>query len=426
MKSKFYILTSFLLLLSASMSAQYYEGKQAEELHPGATVVVFSNPTNAPSKIVFKKGEVTEPAFFNGMRALFRMQPADSWKKYKSESDEISMTHHRYQQYYNGVKVEHGEYILHEKNNSIETANGIFYDGLQLPVQPMLSENDARINALLDVRAVMYKWQIKAEEELLRKMTGNDRATYFPAGELVVTPIESGGKKPSFSLAYKFDVYAHEPMSRQYIYVDAISGRVVKKINRICEFIANGTLTTKYNGVQTLVTDSTGPGSYRLRDLSRGGNVETYDMNSGTTYGAAVDFTDTDNIWDDTTNMDNAAYDAHYGAQMTYDYYMTAHNRNSYDNLGSPIRSYVHFFSNYNNAFWNGSVMSYGDGNGVNFSPLTTLDVCGHEITHGVTAFSSNLVYSYESGALNESFRDNCGMCVDFFSKSGGGKFPIR
>jgi Zn-dependent metalloprotease len=104
---------------------------------------------------------------------------------------------------------------------------------------------------------------------------------------------------------------------------------------------------------------------------------------------------------------------------------LTFFNRNGYDNLGSPFRSYVHFFTGYNNAFWNVSFMSYGDGNGTNYSPLTTLDVCAHELTHGVTEHSSNLIYANESGALNESFSDIAGVSVDYFANPGGANFLI-
>jgi Zn-dependent metalloprotease len=223
--------------------------------------------------------------------------------------------HHRYQQYYQGLKVEQGEYILHEKNNYIVSANGVFYKNLTLPAVPALSEAAALKSALADVNAARYKWQMPEEEALLKKIEKNSQATYYPKGELLVVPINENNKKASFTLAYKFDVYADEPMSRQYIYVDAFTGKIVKKISRICEFIATGTATTMYNGVKTIITDSVSPGNYRLRDISRGGGVETYNMLTGTNYGAAVDFTDADNIWNTTANQDHAAYDAHYGAR---------------------------------------------------------------------------------------------------------------
>ena len=81
-------------------------------------------------------------------------------------------------------------------------------------------------------------------------------------------------------------------------------------------------------------------------------------MRKGTSYGAAVDFLDTDNNWNNVnSNKDETATDAHWGAEMTYDYFSKEHSRNSFDGNGAKIISYVHYGSNYNNAFWNGSYM---------------------------------------------------------------------
>ena len=93
-------------------------------------------------------------------------------------------------------------------------------------------------------------------------------------------------------------------------------------------------------------------------------------------------------------------------------------NRNSFDDDGAKIRSYVHYGNNYSNAFWNGVVMTYGDGNGTSWNPLTSIDVCGHEVTHAVTTYSAGLIYAYESGALNESFSDIFGNAIEYYADS--------
>ncbi len=99
-----------------------------------------------------------------------------------------------------------------------------------------------------------------------------------------------------------------------------------------------------------------------------------------------------------------AAYD---NAGLTYDYFKAKFNRDSFNNGGAQIRSTVHVSVNYNNAYWNGSQMAYGDGDGYYFSPLSeSADVVVHELGHAVTQYSANLVYQNESGALNEAFSD--------------------
>ena len=102
---------------------------------------------------------------------------------------------------------------------------------------------------------------------------------------------------------------------------------------------------------------------------------------------------------------------------MTYDYFKNIHGRNSYDNSGGVLKSYVHYGVNYVNAGWNGVFhhMIYGDGN-ASVDILTSLDIVAHEIGHGITQFTAGLVYSGESGAINESFSDIWGVCVQNYA----------
>jgi len=97
----------------------------------------------------------------------------------------------------------------------------------------------------------------------------------------------------------------------------------------------------------------------------------------------------------------------------TYDFYLTAYNRNSIDDNGMRLDSSVHYDSNFDNAFWDGQQMVYGDGDQTIFDRFTKcLDVVGHELTHGVTAATANLDYQGQSGALNESMSDVFGSLV--------------
>jgi thermolysin len=156
-----------------------------------------------------------------------------------------------------------------------------------------------------------------------------------------------------------------------------------------------------------------------MEDISR--KVGTFDNRNTTS--STYRFADANNIWD--SSSQRAGVDAHYGAEKFYDYYLNTHNRRGIDGNGGPgyylsidgvtalVSSKVHYGVNYNNAFWNGSYMTYGDGDGVRFSPLVTLDICGHEMQHGVTERTANLVYSGESGALNESWSDVFGALLE-------------
>ncbi len=104
---------------------------------------------------------------------------------------------------------------------------------------------------------------------------------------------------------------------------------------------------------------------------------------------------------------------------MVYDYWKSKHNRLSFDGKDSKIKSFIHSSFFYDNAFWNGSAMTYGDGTGTaanGFRPLTSLDVCGHEIGHGVCEFTADLVYEKESGAMNEGFSDIWAAAIEYYA----------
>jgi Zn-dependent metalloprotease len=112
----------------------------------------------------------------------------------------------------------------------------------------------------------------------------------------------------------------------------------------------------------------------------------------------------------------NEAYD---GFGATYKFFWEVFGRNSMDNAGMPLLGLVHYSTNYANAFWDGQGhMFFGDGDGQLFVRLTkSLDVIGHELTHGVTQYESNFVYQGQSGALNESMSDVFGSLTKQYKK---------
>ncbi|WP_148232279.1 M4 family metallopeptidase [Janibacter sp. HTCC2649] len=210
--------------------------------------------------------------------------------------------------------------------------------------------------------------------------------------------------------------------SRLHTWVDAGSGKVVNSADEIHE--ADGTGSSLYSGtvgIQTTLSGST----YQLKDATRG-NSQIGDMANkedsilctllqiGCTTGTL--YTDADNAWGNGTNANRqtAAVDAAYGQARTWDYFKNAHGRNGIWNTGQGSPSRVHYGSGYVNAFWDGKQMTYGDGDGTSFGPLVSLDVAGHEMSHGVTENSANLTYSKESGGLNESTSDIFGSMVEF------------
>ena len=120
----------------------------------------------------------------------------------------------------------------------------------------------------------------------------------------------------------------------------------------------------------------------------------------------------------DKKNKDTTINEAYDGSGQTYDFYLKIFNRNSVDGQGMRLDSTVHYRRNFNNAFWNGQQMVYGDGDGDIFNRFTkSLDVIGHELTHGVTQFTAGLVYQDQPGALNEHISDVFGSLVKQHAK---------
>src|SRR5262249_32790833 len=166
---------------------------------------------------------------------------------------------------------------------------------------------------------------------------------------------------------------------RQFIWIDAHTGMLLLDFSQITDALSRGIYTT--NGSSAL------PGTLVRTE----GGPATGDTDADLAYEFAGD---------------------------TYNYYAQQHGRNGFDNQGSTIRSTVHYCPssnncNYQNAFWNGSQMVYGNG----FSAAD--DVDAHELTHAVTQYSANLFYYMQPGALNESYSDIFGETVDLLNGRG-------
>jgi bacillolysin len=388
-------LFTFLLLfafLCTTTFGQKYE-KQNVDRNGNPTFVKFDTKAKTFSKTETKAV----------LSSMFNMTKNEEYKSVRSEKDQIGYSHERFQQYFKGIRVEYGVYIVHSRNGAIKSLGGDYKLIKDINTTPSLSSELATEKAYAFVNAQQY-------------VTDN---TDNAAPELVIVAHDYD-KHPKdvykMVLAYKIDVYASKPLSRDYIYVNAHNGEIVHTNAIIKTAVETGSADTRYSGTKTITTDSYN-GSYRLRDYSRGDGIITYDCNTSTSYTSAVDFTDLDNNWTaaefDNAAKDNGALDAHWAGMVTYDYFNDVHGRNSFDGNGALMKTYVHFDSNYENAYWNGSVFTFGDGAST-FDILTSLDVFGHEFGHAVCSYTADLIYSKEPGALNEAFSDIWGCAVEY------------
>ncbi len=404
------LLAGLLFTLSITSYSQNLFNKEADAMVENSSFVKLNKQSKTVEFIKFSENAISFKGDKNAalfLKKSLKLKDNSELKLKRKKTDKIGYTHFKFDQYCNDIRVDGKAYNLHYKNNKLISGNGEYINSDIKYSSPSISYSNALKIATNEIGATKYSWDT------------NQKIEKSKLGELVY--IEHNNK---ILLSYKFDIFSYEPMSRYYVYIDAISGEFIKKVSRIYHEDRTGTAETMYNGTRQITTDFSG-GIYTLSESGRGGGIITYDLNNGTDYASAVDFTDDDNFWNTTANHDNAAYDAHLGSEATYDYYLNVHSRNSFDDAGSAIISYVHYDAGYINAFWNGSFMTYGDGDGVNYFPFTCTDIIGHEITHGVTEHSANLVYAYESGALNESFSDIFGTCIDFYLNPGSANWIL-
>jgi zinc metalloprotease ZmpA len=206
--------------------------------------------------------------------------------------------------------------------------------------------------------------------------------------------------------------------SEMHVIVDALDGHMLDT----WDGVETATGNSFHSGVVTISTSGVDP-SFVLSDPTRGTALypsRTADLNN-LTGGSGTVFGDTDDVWGNGELSDRASVgvDAHYGGALTWDYYKNVHGRSGIGNDGRGALSRVHYGVNYANAFWQDSCfcMTYGDGDAT-WKPLTSIDIAGHEMSHGVTSRTAKLTYSRESGGLNEANSDIFGTMVEFYANN--------
>ncbi|MGK7389714.1 MAG: M4 family metallopeptidase [Candidatus Cyclobacteriaceae bacterium M2_1C_046] len=350
------------------------------------------------------------------LNLLLKTKNKDSFQFKKAKKDKYGIIHTRYQQYYENLKVEGAEYIVHEKLNEHYKFNGNYIQLEGINTAPNITKTKALDFALNEVNANLYKWESKEMEEFIKIKNNDISATYFPEGDLLLTEISKSGE---WRLVWKFNISAIDPFLSESVYVDAINGNVIKRISLMRDINSVGSAQTKYSGTRTLISDSF-TGGFRLREERNGINIQTLNLQEGTLLANAVDFVDNDNSWTsaehDNTDEDLIALDVHWGIEQIVDYFTQVHSRNSIDDAGMDVLSYVHYSTGWDNARWDSDdqVMLFGDGN--TYDPLVSIDICAHEFAHGVDQHEAALEYEYESGAINEGLSDIWGAAIEFWA----------
>ncbi|MBE8472726.1 M4 family metallopeptidase [Streptomyces justiciae] len=314
--------------------------------------------------------------------------------------DADGTVHTRYERTYDGLPVLGGDLVVHESKSGATkgvtkaTTRTIKVSSLT----PKLTVAKAEKQALSAAKAAGSE---KTAADGARKVIWAGSGTPVLAYETIVGGFQDDGTP-----------------NQLHVITDAATGEKLFEYQGIEN--ATGTGKSLYSGTVSLTTTLSGS-TYQLTDGSRGSH-KTYNKAHGTSSSAGTLFTDADNTWgtgaaSSSTTDQTAAVDAAYGAAETWDFYKSTFGRSGIKNNGVAAYSRVHYGNAYVNAFWDDSCfcMTYGDGES-NTHPLTSLDVAGHEMSHGVTSNTAGLNYSGESGGLNEATSDIFGTGVEFYA----------
>lgn len=343
--------------------------------------------------------------------SLVRRAAADAFVARDVIIDANGTEHVRFDRTYNGLPMIGGDVVVHSRNGKLAGTSETLATAARPGLRPQLRSDQAIV---------------AAGARFGSKFIG------APSSRMVVYAL---GTAPVLAHEVIFNgIKADQTPTEMHYFVDATNGRILNQWDSVqtakpgpggsgsCVGATSVAGTGKTMAVGDVVLNTTKCGSsYQMVDMTRGGGA-THNMSMKTSGMGAV-FTGSTNIWGNNliSNAQTVAADAHYGIAMTWDYYKTQHGRNGIANDGVGAISRVHYGRNYQNAFWSDSCfcMTFGDGdNGASILPLVAMDVAGHEMSHGVTSRTAKLVYSGESGGLNEANSDIFGTMVEYYANN--------
>ncbi len=363
------------LVASQTMAMRPVDGRRLPGMTPAAAdLSVFphveraaiEDATGIPSWVSGDLGQLPRgervtaaETYVRSLGRAFKIRPSDDFQVTRMFTDRLGETHIRVRQLHEGIPVDGADLYLHlDANGNVRVINGHIGADIETPPVPEISGQDA----------VAFFVQRQGVEEI--SLETEPQLVYYTRAE-----------EPVF-LAWRFEASWSDGQAsyKERIYIDAQDGTVLDRQGLIW--------AAKYRKIYTANYGTSLPGSLLFTE---GGS-----------------------------SSDSAAMAAYNNLGYTYDFYKNVFGRDSYDGSGSSLIATVHYSSNYNNAYWNGSQMVFGDGDGSTFSNLASaLDVVAHELTHAVTEYTANLTYSYESGALNEATSDIMGCACEAYHDGG-------
>jgi len=400
------------LLLIALVSIAVSTAPSAQER--GGRLVMLGDSRNVADLQVLRGWDARVSAMLRGGGLRVRRVDGDDLV--------AGRQHERLDQVFQGVRVYGGEIVRQLDNGQTVSVFGRLYEGIAIDTEPVLTPVEAAA--------------------VVTRLTGVP-LTAANEPQLVVLPRDEG----DFVLAYQARVATDADI--RVLFIDAKSGALAFSYSDLQTTVGTG---TGVRGDTKKISTAERSGVYRAWDQLRPATIYTFDMkgdlnrtiaflNNQVTLGESDMSADTDNVWEDAATVDGHVY-----AGLTYDYFFKRYNRQGLDGQNLRMATLVHpvrredVYSQppsvvntyYLNAFYHGNgIMVYGEGlpvgmtsGGYHWTYFSgALDVVSHELTHGVTDFTSDLIYRNESGALNEAFSDIMGTSVEFFYQEAGAAY---
>lgn len=434
---KLTLLVGGLLSLSVHSSmAQFQARKGVTAPYPKEKISQLAKEVRADGWILFKETLKEKPQEIAGKhKEALGLGSADELQATEALTDELGITRYRYTQYHGKWPVQGADFSIYGKAEKSLFANGRLVQTLPSPQVPAVTESQALATALANVPAKRYLWQDLRQEQQLRISKRDSSATNYPKGQILyaLTANDGNAEGTIHRLAYRFDIMRLDPEAYEAVYIDAITGRLL----RISSLMSNGScqdnqVDTWYNGNRYVGTwwDSNS-NNFKLQDFCRGGYI--YTKYSDGTGSSASEFANgyfitasgsENNALNTNWNWDfkaKSAATAHYGVQAAHYFFKTEYGRNGPANRNRDIRVAVNNLQN--NAYYyqlndaDYIVVGRWYRNGANGRSLAETDVMAHEFTHGVVKTSAGLDGG-EADALNESFGDIFGEMVERYNNS--------
>ncbi|MEJ1368392.1 MAG: M4 family metallopeptidase [Candidatus Sedimenticola sp. (ex Thyasira tokunagai)] len=353
------------------------------------------NSASAAERIVLSTNSQT----FN-LETLTELTAPDSIVERKSYLNSDNSKTIRYQQMYHNIPIIGDDVIItRSSTGALMSAHGVFVSNIENAISSVTA-NISQQEAL----AIAKRYSTENAENISSEKFENETT------KLAIWLNENSKAKLVFEVSYFINSVSP---SRPYFIIDAMTGEILKQFNNLQTANATGPGGNQKTEQYEYGTD------YGFIDVQQSGNtctmenynVKTVDLNHGRSGSSAFSF----DCFRNTHQEINGAYsplnDAHYFGNVVFDMYSDWLNIAPLD---FQLSMRVHYSDSYENAFWNGSSMTFGDGANI-FYPLVSLDVSAHEVSHGFTEQNSKLVYSGKSGGLNEAFSDMAGEAAEYY-----------